>query len=319
MEGFFMETFGIILCLALGLFLIIKGGDLFVGAAEFIAEASGIPSFLVGATVVSIATTLPEMLVSVIAATKGETEMAVGNAVGSVTANVGLILGLTFIVMKGDFLRRDYSLKSLLLILSVTVIAAGGIYGEVNLVSSLLLLVVFVIFIWENLCCGLCNISRSEIKTIEKTALLRRLLAFLLGGGSITLGAEMLVDNGKILAVDILGISEKAVAVTVLAVGTSLPELATSLTAIHKGSFSLTAGNILGATILDLTLIPPLCTLASGGSLPISRNLARLDIPFCLGIILSALIPTLIKQKTSKPVGAALLISYTLYIILAVG
>ena len=314
-----METFGILLCLGLGLFLIIKGGDLFVEAAEFIAEASGIPRFIVGATVVSLATTLPEMLVSVIAASKGETEMAVGNAVGSVTANVGLILGLAFIIMQGHFLRKDYLFKSLLLIAAVVLIVVFGFMGEINLLCSLLLFVIFFGFLWENLRMGLCSFSKSAVIATPKTAILYRLFAFLLGGGGITLGAELLVDNGKILAVDILGISEKAVAVTLLAVGTSLPELATCLTAIHKGSFSLTAGNVLGATVLDLTLIPPICAIVSGGSLPISRDLARLDIPFCLSIILLALVPSLIKQKTGKATGLCLLVAYTLYIILAVG
>ena len=317
--GFFMQTFGILLCLGFGLFLIIKGGDLFVSAAEFVAEASGIPSFLVGATVVSIATTLPEMLVSLIAQASGETEMAVGNAIGSVTANVGLILGLTFLVIKGDFPRQDYFLKSLLLIFSAAVVTVGGAFGEINAFSSLLLLGIFGVFMWESLHCGISNFSKSAKINIKRSAFFRQIAAFLSGAVGITFGAELLVNNGKALAVDILGISEKAVAVTVLAVGTSLPELATSLTAIHKGSFSLTAGNILGATILDLTLIPPLCALVSGGSLPVSRDLARLDAPFCLFIILLALIPALIKQKTSKTTGAVLLISYTLYIILAVG
>ena len=319
MGGFFMETFWTFFCIVSGLFLIIKGGDLFVEAAEFIAEVSGIPRFIVGATVVSLATTLPEMLVSLIAAGKGETEMAVGNAIGSVTANVGLILGITFLVMQGDFRRRDYLLKSLLLIISLSAVLVCGVIGEVNILGSLLLLVVFLVFIWENLRLGYHSLSDATASPIEKTALLRRLLAFILGGGGITLGAELLQSGGKALAVDVLGISEKAVAVTVLALGTSLPELATSLTAIHKGSFSLTAGNILGATILDLTLIPPLCALVSDGALPISPDLARLDIPVCLGIILLALVPALIKQKSSKALGAALLISYTLYIILAVG
>jgi len=113
-------------------------------------------------------------------------------------------------------------------------------------------------------------------------------------------GGDLFVDAAEFIA-EVSGIPRFIVGETVLALGTSLPELATSLTAIHKGSFSLTAGNVLGATILDLTLIPPLCALVSGGALPISPDLARLDIPVCLGIILLALVPALIKQKAAKP------------------
>ncbi len=314
-----METFGIVLCLILGLILIVKGGDVFVGAAGFIAEISGIPKFIVGATVVSLATTLPEMLVSLIAAAKGQNEMAVGNAVGSVTANVGLILSIAFILMKGGFKRRDYLIKSLLLISAATVTLICGIKGEVTFAFSLMLLGIFLLFIWDNIRGSLAAKTPTDYMAAPRGAIVKNILSFVFGAAAITLGAELLVDNGKILAVDILGVSEKVVAVTVIAVGTSLPELATTLTAICKKQFSLTAGNIIGANIIDLTLIMPLGSLVSGKPLPISPDFARLDLRFCLTLICIALVPTLIKEKTSRATGGILLIIYIIYMILAVG
>lgn len=314
-----METFGIVLCLILGLILIVKGGDIFVGAAGFIAEVSGIPKFIVGATVVSLATTLPELLVSLIAASKGQNEMAIGNAVGSVTANVGFILGIAFLLMRGDFKRRNYLVKSFLLISAAAVTLISGIMGEVNLLISVLLLVIFIIFIWDNIRSGLAAKKPTALKSVARAEIVKNIVAFILGAAGITLGAELLVDNGKILAVDILGVSQKVVAVSIIALGTSLPELATTLTAICKKQFSLTAGNIIGANIIDLTLILPLCSLVSKKALPISPDFVSLDLTICLLLISISLLPTLIKEKTSKATGGILLIVYIIYILLALG
>lgn len=314
-----METFGIVLCLIFGLILIVKGGDLFVGAAGYIAEVSGIPKFLVGATVVSIATTLPELLVSLIAAAKGETEMAVGNAVGSVTANIGLILSLAYLLIPSKIPRRQYLHKSVLLISAAALCLFCGFEGEVTPLFSAVLASVFLLFLFDNIRGGLLAIGEAAAgESLKKGELLKNIALFLIGAAAISLGAELMVDNGKILAVDILGVSEKAVAVTVIAVGTSLPELATTLTALCHKQFSLTAGNIIGANIIDLTLIMPLCSLVSGKPLPIADSFARLDLWVCLIMITLALIPPLITKKTSRGLGAALLVIYTIYMVLAV-
>ncbi len=314
-----METFGIALCIIFGLILIVKGGDAFVGAAGFIAEVSGIPKFIVGATVVSLATTLPELLVSLIAATKGETEMAVGNAVGSVTANMGLILSLAFILMVAEIKRREYFFKSFLLILSAVVTLICGIKGAVTPIFSSVLLVIFALFIFDNIRGGIGALGEGtgETEALTKRELIKNIATFIFGAAAITLGAELLVDKGKILAVDILGVSEKTVAVTLIAVGTSLPELATTLTAVCKKQFSLTAGNVIGANIIDLTLIMPLCSIVSGKSLSIHQSFARVDLVCCLVMTLIALVPTLIMKKTSRATGVILLVMYVIYIVLA--
>ena len=111
-----MHLWIVIALLLLGIVLIVKGGDLFVDAASWMAEVSGIPKLIVGATVVSLATTLPEQLVSIMAAVQGKTDMAVGNAVGSVTANVGLILAVSVLCMPAVIRRRDYAVKSALML-----------------------------------------------------------------------------------------------------------------------------------------------------------------------------------------------------------
>ena len=123
----------VVIMFVLGLFFIVKGGDIFVDAATWIAEATGIPKFIIGATVVSFATTLPELLVSAIAAAKGQNDMAIGNAVGSVTANVGLIMSISVLCMPALIKRKDIAFKGALMILAVAALFAFSCNLDLNL------------------------------------------------------------------------------------------------------------------------------------------------------------------------------------------
>ena len=139
--------FLVLLLFAVGLICIIKGGDLFVDAATWIAEASGIPKFIIGATVVSFATTMPEMLVSVFSALEGNADIAIGNAVGSVTANTGLIMCLSLICMECTMPRRQYAVKAVLLLAAIAVLFGFTRDGQLSILESVLILVIFVCFI----------------------------------------------------------------------------------------------------------------------------------------------------------------------------
>lgn len=130
----------------LGIVLIVKGGDSFVDAASWMAEASGIPKLIVGATVVSLATTLPEMLVSAMAAAEGKVDMSIGNAVGSVTANIGLIMVISLLCMPAVIKRRDYIGKSVLMLAAAAIIAVAGKTGSISLEVSLVLLIILRCF-----------------------------------------------------------------------------------------------------------------------------------------------------------------------------
>ena len=134
-----------------GVIFVVKGGDYFVDAASWIAEVSGIPKLIIGATIVSVATTLPEMLVSVMAATQGKVDMSIGNAIGSVTANIGLIMAIALISMPSIIRRADYLLKSVLMLAASVITVACGFLGEVNLMFSFVLLAIFLMFLWENI------------------------------------------------------------------------------------------------------------------------------------------------------------------------
>lgn len=304
---------------ALGVLLVVKGGDYFVDAASWIAEVSGVPKLIVGATIVSIATTLPEMLVSVMAATEGKVDMSIGNAVGSVTANIGLIMAIALICMPGVIKRVDYLYKSVFMLLAAGIIVVCGFMGKVSILFSVILLVVFAAFMFENVSSAVKMMRADQNSGKEKTAVTGKvvtinIIKFLVGAAGIVLGANLLVENGSELA-RFMGVSERIIGVTLVAVGTSLPELVTTITAIAKKQSSLSVGNILGANIMDLTLIMPLSALVSGKSLPVSATAAMLDLPICLLVGLVAVIPAMIKSKFTRLQGIILLAIYAVYVV----
>lgn len=307
----------VILLFLVGLVLIVKGGDLFVDAAVWMAEASGMPKFLIGATVVSFATTLPELMVSVTGVLKGEVDLAVGNAVGSVTANTGLILGISVVCIPALIHRRQIAPKALLMAaasLTLLLLCRGG---TLRLGPSAILLVIFILFIWENISSAKTAPQAAGSSAVDKKEAPRQIIKFLLGIMAIVLGADLLIDNGSALAAA-LGVPSAIIGVTVIAIGTSLPELVTTLTAIAKRESSLSVGNIIGANIIDLTMILPVCSLLSGGSLTISQQGVALDLPACFLIILLGILPPLVKGRFYRWQGAAMLASYAFYVYLLV-
>lgn len=306
-----------ILFFAMGILFVVKGGDYFVESASWIAEISGIPKIIIGATIVSIATTLPEMLVSVMAAYQGKTDMSISNAIGSVTANIGLIMAVSLIFMPGIIKRRDYLIKSVLMLSAALIIVICGFCGKIDIVPSVLMLLIFASFIAENIM-GAEKTAASKDLTKESNSLKDRktvlfnIAKFAAGAVGILWGAQLLVDNGSELA-RLAGVSERIIGITLVAVGTSLPELITTITAIVKKQSDLSVGNILGANIIDLTLIMPLSALISGRPIPVSAASALIDLPACLIVGLTAVVPAMISSRFSRHQGFILLALYACY------
>ena len=294
----------IVLLFAAGLVCIIKGGDLFVDAAGWIAEASGIPKFIIGATIVSFATTLPEMLVSVFAALEGNADIAVGNAVGSVTANTGLIMCLSLVCMTCLMERRQFGVKACLLLAAILSLFGFTRDGRLSVAEGLLVLVIFAGFLAESLISARREqgTEDTERPAVSGKTVAGNIVKFVLGAAGIVLGAQLLIDNGSAIA-SLLGVPDAIVAATMIAIGTSLPELVTTLTAIRKRESSLSVGNIIGANIMDLTLILPLCSLILGKPLPVQSQGMLLDIPACLVICAAVLVPALWKGKFQRWMG----------------
>jgi cation:H+ antiporter len=296
---------------------VVKGGDLFVDAASWIARAAHIPPFIVGATIVSFATTLPELIVSVMASLEGKNDMAVGNAVGSVTANTGLILAIALIFMTVVAPRARYWRQCVLLIAAAGVLWLGSLQGTMAAWANVALFVVFVGFMALNVMDA--KDEPGENETVEETSgsFPKYIGLFLVGAAMIVLGSELLINGGSSLA-EALGVPERVIAVTMVAIGTSLPELVTTLTAIRKKEANLSVGNIIGANIIDLSLILPICSLVSGGGFTVSTQCLQIDFPACMIITLVAIVPLLLKEKGYKVQGIVMLLLYGAYLFITV-
>ncbi|MBQ9534544.1 MAG: calcium/sodium antiporter [Clostridia bacterium] len=309
-----MTLFVVILLFLAGLILIIKGGDWFVDAAAWIAEVSGIPKVIVGATVVSLATTLPEIIVSMIAAFEGKADMAIGNAIGSVTANTGLILGVSLIFAPLAVRRRDYAPKAVILLAIVTALLIFAQQGSLSTTGAFVMLALFAVFVYENISGARRGAGGAHRPPRpEKSEVGKNVVKFIAGTAGIVAGAQLLVDNGSRLA-EAVGVPESIIGVTLIAVGTSLPELVTAVTSLVKKQGALSVGNILGANIIDSALILPLCGIVSGKALPISQQSAGLDMPVCLLVGAIAFVPMLITGKFARWQGALLAAVYIGYI-----
>ena len=252
------STLALVLVLfAVGLICIIKGGDLFVDAATWIAEASGIPKFIIGATVVSFATTMPEMLVSVFSAFEGNADIAVGNAVGSVTANTGLIMCLSLVCMSCQMTRKQFGVKAGLLLAAVVLLFAFTRDSALSVSESIIIMLVFVGFMVESILAAKReqgSEAPDERPSTDGKSVAINIGKFILGAAAIVLGAQLLIDNGSALAV-MIGVPDSVIAATMIAIGTSLPELASSLVSLFKGKADMALGNVIGSNIANILLI----------------------------------------------------------------
>lgn len=317
---------GAIALLIVGLILIIKCGDFFVDAAVWMADELRVPKFLIGVTIVSIGTTLPELLVSIFAVLGGSYDMGIGNAVGSVTANTGLILALSAIFVGGSVDRKEFGIKGLIIIITSIILLGFSLTGKFGILPAILLIIIFIIHMTLTIMGAKKNDVETEkvMEIAEEVASkkatgkdwLIHVLLLVLGAVGIAVAAKLLVDNATIIASD-LGVSEGIIGITIVAIGTSLPELVTTITSIVKKHGDLGVGNVIGANIIDLVLILPICSFISGGNLVVSAQSYILDIPAMLLISLIAVIPTVINKKFTKVQGFFLLGTYIAYLVLA--
>lgn len=315
-----MYVFLVFLLFFLGLVLIIKGGDYFVDAAVWIAKVSQIPKFIIGATIVSIATTMPELIVSLMASVGGKLDIAIGNAVGSVTANTGIILAVSVACMPFAIRAKDYFFKTSLLILAILSLYIFSLTGKLAPIGSVILALIFAIFTYENIKSAKSaktDTDRDEKISTEKRDVYINIGKFILGCIGIILGARLLVDNGTVIA-QILGVPDSIISVTMIAIGTSLPELITAISAIRKKQGALSAGNIIGANIIDTTLILPVCSLACGKPLAISAQALKFDIPVCLIINALVFIPAVMRSKFTRFQGIFTAAVYIAYVVIIV-
>lgn len=312
-----MQTGFVILLFVVGLVLIIKGGDWFVDSAVFIANLTGIPKFIIGATIVSVATTLPELTVSVTGVIDSELDLAVGNAVGSVTANIGLIMGISLVCMPAVIKRSQFWIKGTLMSAAALLLWVLCKDGTLHMLPSFALFVLLAVYVWDNIRDAKNDVGSDEREVVDKKDLPKQIVMFIIGIAAIVVGSKLLIEYGSEIAL-LLGVPSAIIGVTMVAIGTSLPELITTLTAIRKKESSMSIGNIVGANIIDLAMILPICSVVSDGKLTIAEQSYALDMPICFAMTLIAVLPPLIKGKLYRWQGILMLALYAVYVVILV-
>ncbi|KNF07914.1 K+-dependent Na+/Ca+ exchanger like-protein [Gottschalkia purinilytica] len=323
-----MHTFTILFMFFVGLVVIIKGGDMFVDASVWFAKKTGIPSIFIGATLVSLATTLPEFFVSNIAVIQGHAEVAIGNVIGSAICNIGLVLSITCIISPIDIRRRFFSIKGFIMCFSIVVLYILSYNNIIGKLEGIILVGILIIYIIINIL---------EFKTITevskednriKGTLPSSITKFIFGAILTIFGARLLVNSGVQIAY-MLNIPEGIIGLTLIALGTSLPELVTCIVSVIKRQQDISVGNIIGANIINICMVLGSSSLVSESGLifslkdinllgikltDISQTLL-LDIPVLL--ILSTLVVIFgsLHRRINRKHGILLLAIYSFYMI----
>lgn len=308
-----------VLLFIVGLLFLIKGGDWFVDGASALARRFHLPELLIGATVVSIGTTLPEVMVSTMSALSGHGEIAYGNAIGSVICNAALIAAITIAVRPGKVDPKTLKIPVLFFFAAAAIycVAAYG-FGKFTRPMGFIMLAMFVAYIAANIH-QMKNAPAEEHEEEEETMPLPRMLMLLvLGAVLIAMGANLLVDNGTLIA-KALGVPESVIALTFVALGTSLPELVTAITSLIKGHSDLSLGNVVGANVFNLVLVSGVSVALAPFTVPQSATIFGmnsslvLEIPVMIAVMVLLTAPALVKGKLSRVQGVALLVIYAVF------
>ena len=311
-----------VLFFALGLVLLIKGGDWFVDGATGIARRFRLPDIIVGATVVSIGTTLPEVMVSTTGALLGQGAMAYGNAIGSIICNTALIAAISVTCNPGPVNVKTMKMPVFFFFTSAAVYCLAAYWlGTFPRWLGIIMLAIFVVYLIANVRQGL----RYPEETAEEAesakasrSLSMELVLLVIGAALIAYGANLLVEHGTIIAQK-LGVPETVIALTFVALGTSLPELITTITSLKKGHASLGIGNVIGANVFNLVLVSGMAVTIAPFDVPVGKLLLGrnaslvLDIPLMLLVMLRLTVPALTKKRLSRWQGITLLCIYAAF------
>lgn len=301
-----------------GLVLLVGGGEGLVRGASSIARRLGMSPIVVGLTIVAFATSSPELAVSVGAVLRDEPEIAVGNVVGSNIANILLILGISALVLPLLARRRLVKIDVPVMVVLSVLLLVLALDGRISTLDGLLLLVIVIAHMVWSVWSGM-RAGAGEESTDEKVLGWVPALALVLGGvGLLVLGSQWLVSGASDIARS-LGLSNLVIGLTVVAIGTSLPELAASVVAVRKGERDLAIGNIVGSNIINIGLVLGLPAMIAGGGIPVPSAALALDIPLMIAaaIALAPIVFTgFVIKRWEGALFLALYVSYVAYLVL---
>lgn len=306
-----------ILLIIIGFVLLIVGADLLVDGASGIAKKFHIPEIIIGLTIVSIGTSMPELFVSITSALEGHSDMAIGNVIGSNLSNLLLILGLSTMIKPVVF-QKETRLYEIPMCLASTLILMlfCNTNAKISIGESAVLLVLFCMFILYTIFMtkkeSQKNIVEIDVKEEKKNSTLKDIVFIILGIVGLKIGGDLAVDNAVVVA-NYFNLSEKLISLTILAIGTSLPELVTSVTAAVKGNSDIAIGNIIGSNIFNILLIIGVSSMIH----PITYNLSyNFDISILvISTIILAIFPFIPpKDKMSRANGVIYFLMYLMYL-----
>jgi len=305
-----------------GFYVLIKGADYLVNGASSLARRLGVPALVIGLTVVAFGTSAPELFVNVIAALNGSTDIAIGNVMGSNLANILLILGLTAIVapltLKSSTVWKEipFSLLAavLILVLGADMFFEGASQGLLGRIDGIVLLAFFLVFIVYTF--GIRESGEQPESKIEQMSLWKSILYIFGGLVALVLGGQFVVTGASAIALA-LGISENLIGLTIVAVGTSLPELVSSIVAIRKGHQDIAIGNVVGSNIFNIFLVLGATSLIS----PLPFNTPNIVDAFAVvtaTLLMFFLLFVGKRQTLHRMEGTIFLLMYVSFIIFAI-
>lgn len=313
------------LLLLIGFYLIVRGGDFLVRSALRLSHRTGASQVLIGATFVSLATTLPEIVISIYAILTESEGLAVGNAIGGMMVSLALIFALYAVFQPRAVSREQLMLKSFFLFFSIALVIVFSLGGRIGLWEGFILGATYFLYLGLTTNQGkrqsspITKTNNSSCDAVCKTCYKRKeiITGFLVGQALLLLGAFLLVQNSERLSA-MIGLSETVVGFTLVALGTSTPEFVTVISSIRQKSGELAIGNIIGSNIINATLLLGICGVASaldGAPLGISPHTMFVSLPVLVVASLIAVLPIIIKGRIYRTQGVALLLLYCAYMI----
>lgn len=311
-----MPNYLIYILFTMGLIMILKGGDWFVDSAIWFGEITGASMGLIGATLISLATVLPEFFVSTLASRDGFSEIAIGNSVGSIICNIAVVISICLLVKPIKIEDSKFENKALMMLVFMSLFYLLASDGLISRKEGFLLILLTIPFILLNFYNPKTSKRHGPKIVLEDIGLDlgANIFKFLTGGFLIIYGADILVNTGVEIA-NIFRIPKKVISLTLLALGTSLPELTASLSACLKNKPDLSVSNIIGANILNITLVLGVSAIINPTGLTVMPSSISLDIPIALLFMLIFVVPGIIYKKIGRITGVLLSSFYLIYII----
>ncbi len=318
-----MDLLKICLSILIGLVIIIFSGNFLVNNAIILSRITKIPEVMIGATVVSLATTLPELSVTIFSSIENADSLAMGNAIGSMVFNLTFIIGLCIAFLPQEIDAKNSKKNFIFLFVCLSLLFVIGSFNCMNIFYGIVLLIMCGYYLFSNFLDAKKRVSVDSVRLLysrvsteklnfSKKDAFKALIKLIIGSALVLVGAKVLISGCLKLAGEI-GISHHIVGVTLVAIGTSLPELVTAISAIRKKATSIAVGNIIGANVLSCTLLVGATSVMNGGYLSFDKNITFFALPICAISLLLLYLPIRKHNVTKRYQGILLLILGVIY------